>query len=89
MSQQHEDVPIDPATGKAQDAGEKLQLSPNERLVLRLLSQGLGTIAVAEQMSLDPRSVQNYIAALFRKTGHIERTQLVEWYRRHDCEESE
>jgi DNA-binding NarL/FixJ family response regulator len=49
--------------------------------VLRLLACGLGTVAIAEQMGIAPRSVRNYISVLRRKTGCTERTQLVDWYR--------
>lgn len=66
------------------DSFRKTQrLSPKESLVLTLLAQGLGTMDIAEAMQIDPRSVQNYITTMFRKTGHTERTQLVEWYARH------
>ncbi|MEM8533458.1 MAG: response regulator transcription factor [Chloroflexota bacterium] len=56
-------------------------LAPQELKVLQLLSSGLGTSAIAEELSIDPRSAQNYITTLRRKTGCRERTQLVEWYR--------
>jgi len=57
-------------------------ISPKELSVLKLLAQGLGTIAIAEQLGIDPRSVQNHITTLRRKIGCAERTQLVDWYRR-------
>lgn len=68
----------------AQTTSRRLQhhLAPQELNVLKLLAQGLGTIAIAEQLGIDPRSVQNYITALRRKIGCAERTQLVDWYRR-------
>ena len=58
------------------------QLAPKELQVLKLLAQGLGTIAIAEQLGIDPRSVQNYITTLRRKIGCAERIQLVDWYNR-------
>lgn len=58
------------------------QLAPKELNVLKLLAHGLGTIAIAEQLGIDPRSVQNYITTLRRKIGCNERTQLVDWYKR-------
>jgi DNA-binding NarL/FixJ family response regulator len=58
------------------------QLAPKELNVLKLLAQGLGTSAIAEQLAIDPRSVQNYITTLRRKIGCEERTQLVDWYKR-------
>jgi DNA-binding NarL/FixJ family response regulator len=57
-------------------------LTPKELSVLKLLAQGLGTVVIAEQLGIDPRSVQNYITALRRKIGCEERTQSVNWYRR-------
>jgi DNA-binding NarL/FixJ family response regulator len=57
-----------------------LKLAPNERQVLHLLAQGLGTTQIAGEMGIDPRTVQNYITGLRRKTGCEERTQLVAWY---------
>ena len=58
------------------------QLAPKELHVLKLLAQGLGTVAIAEQLGIDPRSVQNYITTLRRKIGCAERIQLVDWYNR-------
>lgn len=58
------------------------QLTPQEIHVLRLLAEGLGTVAIAEQIGIDPRSVQNHITTLRRKLGCRERTQLVAWYQR-------
>jgi DNA-binding NarL/FixJ family response regulator len=57
-------------------------LAPKELNVLKLLAQGLGTVAIAEQLGIDPRSAQNYVTTLRRKTGCEERTQLVDWYKR-------
>lgn len=57
-------------------------LTPKEQIALKLLAQGLGTEEIAAQMRIDPRSVQNYITSMRRKTGCFERTQLVDWYRR-------
>jgi DNA-binding NarL/FixJ family response regulator len=57
------------------------QLTSQEVHVLRLLAEGLGTVQIAEQIGIDPRSVQNHITALRRKLGCRERTQLVAWYR--------
>jgi DNA-binding NarL/FixJ family response regulator len=58
------------------------RLAPKELTVLKLLTLGLSTADIAAQLQIDPRSVQNYITVLRRKTGCQERTQLVDWYRR-------
>ena len=57
-------------------------LAPQELHVLKLLAQGLSTTAIAEQLGIDPRSAQNYITTLRRKTNCTTRTQLVDWYQR-------
>jgi DNA-binding NarL/FixJ family response regulator len=57
-------------------------LTPKEALSLKLLAQGLTTREIASQMGIDPRSVQNYITSMLRKTGCAQRLQLVDWYRR-------
>lgn len=53
-----------------------------EMLSLKLLAQGLTTQEIAAYMHIDPRSAQNYITAMLRKTGCATRLQLVDWYRR-------
>jgi len=70
------------------DRGLQHHLAPKELNVLKLLVQGLGTTAIAEQLGIDPRSVQNYITTLRRKLGCAERTQLVDWYKRMYGQES-
>ncbi len=57
-------------------------LTPKELVSLKLLAQGLTTQEIAAHMRIDPRSAQNYITSMLRKTGCGQRIQLVEWYRR-------
>jgi DNA-binding NarL/FixJ family response regulator len=56
-------------------------LSPKELTVLKLLALGHATNTIAEHMGIDPRTVQNHITRLRDKTGCVQRTQLVDWYR--------
>lgn len=65
----------------AQSAKET-PLKPKELTSLKLLAQGLATHEIAATMCIDPRTVQNYITSMLRKTGCAGRVQLVEWYRR-------
>jgi two-component system NarL family response regulator len=58
------------------------ELTPQELLVLKLNAQGLGTSEIAEQMSLDPRTINNYFSLIRRKTGCVQRVQMADWYRR-------
>lgn len=57
-------------------------LAPQEVNVLRLLANGLSTLAIAQELAIDARTVQNYITSIRRKTGCHERTELAGWYRR-------
>lgn len=65
-----------------EQATQQAPLSPKELVALKLLAQGLGTVQIAEQMGVNVHTAQNYITILRRKTGCMQRTQLVEWYRR-------
>jgi len=56
--------------------------TPKELSVLKLLAQGLGTTAIADQLGIDPRTVHNYVLKLRDKTGCDQRTQLAAWYQR-------
>jgi len=62
--------------------GVQTTLAPKELSVLKLLAQGKNNVEISQEVGLDPRTVQNYITAMRRKTGCEERTQLVNWYRR-------
>jgi DNA-binding NarL/FixJ family response regulator len=57
-------------------------LTPREQNVLKLLAQGVSTQGIADALSIDPRTVHNYIYTLRRKTGCEERTEMSNWYRR-------
>jgi DNA-binding NarL/FixJ family response regulator len=67
--------------GRCTAERRKVGLAPQEVSTLILLAQGLGTQAIADELGIDPRTVQGYINALLRKTGCSERTQLANWYR--------
>lgn len=63
-------------------SSKETSLTAKEALSLKLLAQGLTTQEIAAYMRIDPRSVQNYITSVLRKTGCKQRTQLIDWYRR-------
>ncbi len=52
------------------------QLSPREREVAELVSQGLTNRQVAEQLFLSPRTVDRHLGAAMRKVGVTSRTAL-------------
>lgn len=58
------------------------RFAPQELSVLKLLAQGLGTEAIADQLGLGARTVRNYLSQIRIKTGCDERTQLAAWYQR-------
>lgn len=58
------------------------RFAPQELSVLKLLAQGLGTEAIADQLGLGVRTVRNYLSQIRIKTGCDERTQLAAWYQR-------
>lgn len=58
------------------------ELSSKELETLKLLAQGLSTVAIADHMGIDPRTVQNHITRMYQKTHCSGRIQLADWYRR-------
>lgn len=61
---------------------EDIRLSHREYQVLRFMAQGLRTTAIADQMGIDPRTVQNHVTNIRRKAGCYARSELIEWYQR-------
>lgn len=68
---------------RVMSARQRQRFAPQEFNVLKLLANGLSTIKIAEELRIDPRTVQNYITSLRSKTGSVQRTQLAEFYRRY------
>jgi len=56
-------------------------LAPQELMVIKLVAHGLTTQQIAISLQIDPRSAQNYITSLYRKTGCEGRAHLSAWYR--------
>jgi len=57
-------------------------LTARERDVLNLIVQGHKTIPIADTLGIDPRSVDNYVLRIRKKTGCETRTDMANWYRR-------
>lgn len=55
---------------------QNLHLTSRENEVLRLLSQGLSNIKIAEKLYLSPKTIEKYVATLLRKTNSRNRTEL-------------
>ncbi len=58
-------------------AGEVLELTPREREVVSLLSQGLSNPQIGMKLHLSPRTVEKHVTSLFRKTDTTNRAELV------------
>lgn len=52
-------------------------LSPREREVLALITQGLGNAAIAERLSISEKTVRNHVSNLFDKLGVWTRAQAM------------
>ncbi|MFE1381514.1 AAA family ATPase [Streptomyces sp. NPDC058740] len=65
--------PSEPAT----DAdGPLAALTPREREISVLVAEGLTNQAVADRLSLSPRTVESHVASVYRKTGVMTRAGL-------------
>ena len=72
-------LPPSPPSG-LDDANRGLMgITPAERRVLGLLTQGMSNRAIASALVLSPRTVESHVSALLAKTGCRSRTQLVLW----------
>jgi pimeloyl-ACP methyl ester carboxylesterase/DNA-binding CsgD family transcriptional regulator len=59
------------------------ELSPRERQVLTLLTEGLGNAAIAERLSISDKTVRNHMSNLFDKLGVWTRAQAIVFARDH------
>ncbi|MEV5974175.1 LuxR family transcriptional regulator [Streptomyces sp. NPDC051921] len=57
-------------------AGPLSALTPREREISALVAEGLTNQAVAERLSLSPRTVESHVARVYRKTGVVTRAAL-------------
>ncbi|HEY5847353.1 MAG TPA: LuxR C-terminal-related transcriptional regulator [Microlunatus sp.] len=55
-------------------------LSEREYEVVGLLAAGLSNRAIAEQLFLSERTVENHVSHALRKTGHVSRAGLAGWF---------
>lgn len=53
-----------------------LHLTNRENEVLKLLSQGLSNVKIAEKLYLSPKTIEKYVGNLLRKTNSNNRTEL-------------
>lgn len=53
------------------------ELTESERGVLALIAEGLNNAAIAQRLSLSPKTVRNYISNIFRKLAVADRAQAI------------
>ena len=58
-------------------------LTPTERDVVRLVSEGLGNNDIATRLFVSPRTVQSHLTHVYSKLGLTSRVQLVQEAARH------
>ena len=52
-------------------------LSPREREVLRLITEGLGNAQIADRLSISEKTVRNHVSNVFDKLGVWTRAQAI------------
>ncbi|MFE2147311.1 response regulator transcription factor [Streptomyces sp. NPDC059456] len=65
-----------PPTAPAPDPAPLPQLTPREREIAALVTEGLTTPAIAARLYLSPRTVDTHLSHIFRKTGVTTRAAL-------------
>ncbi|MEO1133816.1 MAG: response regulator transcription factor, partial [Cyanobacteria bacterium J06639_1] len=55
----------------------RVQLTPREKEVLELVSEGLMNKEIAKQLETSIRNIEKYVTRLLNKTGTSSRTELV------------
>jgi DNA-binding CsgD family transcriptional regulator len=68
-----------PALG---EASEDLPLTSREREIAMLIGTGLSNIAIAERLTLSPRTVESHVHRAMKKTGTTSRDELANLVRR-------
>jgi PAS domain S-box-containing protein len=68
-------IPIERSNGQAAELFD--ELTPRQREVLRLLSEGLETQDIAERLGIADETARNHIRALLRTTGAHSRLEAV------------
>lgn len=56
-------------------------LTPRQSEVLNRLLQGQRVLSIASELYLNPSTVRNHLAAIFRKFGVHSQTELLEFFR--------
>jgi DNA-binding NarL/FixJ family response regulator len=71
------------ATSRGEVSRPRSILTAREQDVLRLMAHGLTDREIGEKLYISPRTVQNQLAAVRRKTGRRRRADLTRWASEH------
>jgi DNA-binding NarL/FixJ family response regulator len=61
-----------------------IRLTPRERELLELLSEGLDNVRIADRLHLGEQTVRNYLSRLYSKLGVRTRTAAIVWARENE-----
>ncbi len=73
----------DSSASRASPSQNAPTLTPRERQVLDLLTEGLSNIQIGSRLHLSPRTVEKHVSSLFRKTESNNRAELVRFAMEH------
>ncbi|MFF3766369.1 ATP-binding protein [Streptomyces sp. NPDC001922] len=70
-----------PATGEPRQAnGEGADLTPRERQIAQLVSEGLTNKEIAARLVIAPRTAEGHVQRILTKLGFSSRAQIAAWY---------
>lgn len=67
----------------ARSSGGRVELSPRETEVLRLVVGGLANKQIARRLGITERTVKAHLTSVFQRIGVADRTQAALWAQRH------
>ena len=80
-------APLDPRVAKAllpsTGGGSEPELSPRERQVLALVSEGMANKQIGRALGITERTVKAHLVNVFRRIGVSDRTSAALWAREH------
>jgi DNA-binding NarL/FixJ family response regulator len=80
--------PLSPKAARAlltaRAEGERAELSPREREVLRCLADGKPNKLIARELGISEKTVKTHLTRVFQQIGVTDRTQAALWAKEHD-----
>jgi len=73
----------EPETPVVQDAPEAVALTPREREIAELVSQGLSNKEIAARLVISPRTAEGHVEHILAKLGVTSRAQIAVWGTEH------